>query len=128
MSFALIIIGTSIHILIWEKLPEWGNWFNHLLAKLPKPLQTLYEQWQCAYCAGFWIALVLHALTGIWTLPQLAELTGFGVVIAWILDAIATAVGIYFSSFAIGAIKLPAMKAYMMEAEFKAQHFGDGKD
>ena len=64
MSFHLALMGISLYILIWEKLPEWGTWFNALLAKLPQPLQTLYQQWRCAYCAGFWIALALHAVTG----------------------------------------------------------------
>ncbi len=123
MSFALIIIGTSIHVLIWEKLPEWGSWFNALLVKLPRPLRKLYDDWHCAYCAGFWIALLLHAITGIWTIPALGEMSGFGVFLAWILDALATAIGIYTFNFLIMALKLPAMKAYQMEAEFKKEHF-----
>ena len=67
MTFELVLMGTSIHILIWEKLPEWGTWFNTFIAALPGPLRSLYEQWHCPYCAGFWIALVLHGLTGLST-------------------------------------------------------------
>ncbi|MEM9104148.1 MAG: hypothetical protein AAGC96_00725 [Pseudomonadota bacterium] len=122
MSFHLALIGISIHILIWEKLPEWGTWFNALLAKLPQPLQTLYEQWRCAYCAGFWIALALHAITGFWTIPALAELPAFwgpfGPFIGWFLDALATAVLIVTGVVALRAVGLPAMEFYLKKADF----------
>jgi hypothetical protein len=44
MTFELVLIATAIHILIWEKLPEWGTWFNTFIAALPRPLSSLYEQ------------------------------------------------------------------------------------
>lgn len=122
MSFQLALIGISIHILIWEKLPEWGTWFNALLAKLPQSLQTLYQQWRCAYCAGFWIALALHAITGLWTIPALATLPEFwgpfGPFIGWFLDALATAVLIVAGVVALRAVGLPAMHSYLMKADF----------
>lgn len=122
MAFELTLIGAAIHILIWQKLPEWGSWFNALLAKLPRPLQTLYSQWHCAYCAGFWIALVLHALTGFWSIPALADLVGtmrgFGMPLAWFLDGLASAMLIYLTVLATKAIGLPAMKAHLMSKDF----------
>jgi hypothetical protein len=122
MTFELVLIGTAIHILIWDKLPEWGTWFNRLLAALPDPLKTLYGQWRCAYCAGFWIALTLHALTGFWTLPALAALPAhLGIAAAplgWLLDALASATLIYISVITLNALRLPAMKAHMMKQEF----------
>lgn len=128
MSLELVLIGTSVHILIWDKLPEWGTWFKGLLAMLPRPLQTLYQQWHCAFCAGFWIALALHGLTGVWTVPNLANLPGLPGWLAtptgWFLDALATATLIYAAVILLRAIGLPAMKAHMMKDEFIKSAFG----
>ncbi len=131
MTYELVLIGTAVHILIWEKLPEWGSWFNTLLQMLPRPLQILYEQWRCAYCAGFWIALVLHALTGFWTIPALAHLPGnLGVIslpVGWTLDALASATLIYFAVLSIRAIGWPAMQAHLMRKDFMATAFAEEK-
>ena len=122
MSFELALIGVSVHLLICEKLPEWGTWFNAILATLPPPLRTLYEQWRCPYCAGFWIALVLHGMTGFWTIPALAELPGYWGPIApyigWFLDALASAVLITIGILIVNALRLPAMKTHLMKEEF----------
>lgn len=124
MTFELMLMGTAIHILVWEKIPEWGTWFNTLLKKLPRPLQWLYEEWHCPYCAGFWISLALHGTTGMWTIPGLADLPAYlgplAPVTAWFLDALATATLIYASIMILKAIGLPAMKAEMMKEEFMA--------
>lgn len=116
------ILGIALYILIWEKLPEWGSWFNALLNRLPRPLQTLYEQWRCPYCVGFWMGLALHGATGLWTLPALAELPAFwGPAAPWIgwgLDALATGTLMLVGKIALEAIGLPAMKGYMMKTEF----------
>jgi len=131
MDLTLALLGISLYILIWEKLPEWGNWFNAGLKLLPGPLQALYEQWRCPFCVGFWMALALHATTGIWTLPVLAELPSFwgpaAPVIGWILDALATATLIYAGKIALDAIGLPAMKGFMMKAEFMKSFDKDEK-
>lgn len=130
MTFELTLLGTAIHILIWEKLPEWGTWFKTLISLPPSPLRTLYEQWHCPFCAGFWIALALHWMTGFWTIPELNELsTRLGTVgtpVAWILDALATATLIYTAIIALKAAGLPAMKAHMMKEDFLTSAFGDG--
>ncbi|MES0882451.1 hypothetical protein [Roseibium sp. SCP14] len=129
MTFELMLVGTAIHILVWEKLPEWGTWFQTLLRLLPQPLQTLYEQWRCPYCAGFWIALALHAVTGFWTIPALADLPSylglFREPVAWTLDALATATLIYVAVLAVKAIGLPAMRAHIMKEEFMKTAFQD---
>ena len=59
MTYQNLILGISIYLLLWEHLPHWGRWFKRLIAALPGPLQTLYEQWRCPYCVGFWIGLGL---------------------------------------------------------------------
>ncbi|MFW8593223.1 hypothetical protein [Cribrihabitans neustonicus] len=128
MTFELVLIATAVHILIWEKLPEWGSWFNSLIAALPRPLRKLYDQWHCPFCAGFWIALLLHGLTGLWTIPALAELPAFlgaaAPLVGWGLDALASAVLIYAAIIGLKAIGLPAMKAELMKEEFMRAKFG----
>ncbi|WP_170328002.1 hypothetical protein [Ruegeria arenilitoris] len=132
MTFELVLMATAIHILIWEKLPEWGTWFNRFIAALPRPLNSLYEQWRCPYCAGFWIALVLHGLTGFWTIPALATLPGHlgatATPIGWFLDALASATLIYAAIIGLRAIGLPAMKAHMMKEDFIKSSFSKDGD
>ncbi len=132
MDLTTTLIGFSFYILIWEKLPEWGTWFNALLKWLPRPIQALYEQWRCPYCVGFWMALALHAATGLWTLPVLENLPLFwgalGPVIGWFLDALATGILILICKLSLDAIGLPAMKAYMMKAEFKKDMAAKSKE
>ena len=108
LNFTNVILGIALYILIWESLPEWGGWFNAILKKMPVPFQSLYEMWRCAYCVGFWMGLGLHATTGIWTLPALAELPAYwghaAPVISWFLDALATATLIYVGKLIIDVI------------------------
>jgi hypothetical protein len=123
MQFETALMGLAIHILIWDKLPEWGSWFPALIAHLPKPLKHLYDGWQCAYCFGFWISLCLHAFTGIWTLSDLGGIesrAGFGTPVAWILDALSTGTIIYFARHALGTLSWGAAKGYFASEEFKA--------
>jgi len=124
MDFTTSLLGFALYLLIWEKLPDWGTWFTSFLKALPRPLQALYSQWVCAYCVGFWLALLLHAVTGLWTIPALSEMPSFwgpaGPVIGWFLDALATGTVIYFAKNALDAIRLPAMKAVMMKDDYLA--------
>ena len=95
MDFSMVIVGLSLYVLIWEKLPDWGTWFNAIINKLPKPLAYLYQAWRCPYCFGFWVALLLHYLTGSHTvlvLHNMADGFGlFGQYLAIFLDALAAA-------------------------------------
>lgn len=122
MDLTNSIVGLALYILIWMKLPEWGTWFNSILVKLPKPLQTLYKQWQCPYCVGFWMGLALHAATGLWTMPtlnQLPEFWGaFAPYIGWFIDAMVTGTFILFGKLLLDAIGFPAIKGHMLRAEF----------
>lgn len=123
INLELALMGLALHILIWSKLPEWGTWFSKLIGLLPKPLRQLYEDWQCPYCFGFWAALALHGLTGIQTLPALfgtSHLGLAGIIIAWFLDALATATLIYFGSHLLGTLSWGAAKGYFAAQEFKA--------
>jgi hypothetical protein len=123
MNFTLALMGLSLHILIWEKLPDWGTWFNRLLAYLPRPLAYLYEAWRCPYCFGFWAALSLHGITGVMTIAALSEPPAYlgvvGVPIAWCLDAMATATLIMIGNLLLNAIAVPAIKGYQMTQEFR---------
>ncbi len=129
MNFELVLMAVAIYILVWEKLPEWGTWFNSFIAVLPRPLRALYQQWHCPYCAGFWIALVLHGLTGFWTIPDLASLPNYlgatATPIGWGLDALASATLVYAAIISLRAIGLPAMKAHMMKEDFMKNAFKD---
>jgi hypothetical protein len=122
MTITNALIGLALYLLIWEKLPHWGSWFNATLRRLPRPLQTLYEQWRCPYCVGFWMALVLHAVTGQWTLPALAELPSYlgpaAVFVGWFLDALATGTLILVGKLLVDAIGLPAIKGHVLKEEF----------
>ncbi|MHC5654445.1 hypothetical protein [Stappia sp.] len=122
MTFDAALIGAAIHLLFWEKLPHWGTWFNRLIEALPAPLRVLYKQWNCPYCAGFWIALCLHGATGLSTLPSLDDMpaywAGFGEPLGWLLDALATATLIQLIVLLVNAIRLPAMKSVMLRDEF----------
>ena len=108
MHFEIALMGLAVHILLWDKLPNWGTWFTSLIAAMPAPIQTLYRQWNCSYCAGFWIAIALHAVTGLWTIPALADMPAsagvLSVPIAWFLDAISSALLIFAGTKLLGAM------------------------
>lgn len=122
IDFTPALIGFALYLLIWEKLPDWGTWFVKLLNLLPGFLKTLYEQWVCAYCVGFWLGLMVHWVTGLWTIEALRDLPEFwgpaGPAIGWFLDALATGTIIYFLKNILDAIRLPAMKANMMRDDY----------
>jgi hypothetical protein len=119
MAIEIPLIGLAVHLLFWDKLPNWGTWFRTLIAGLPRPFRRLYDQWRCSYCAGFWIALALHGLTGQWTLQALAEMPVYvgrmGMPIAWFLDALAAATLIFIASKALAAISRTAVKVRIIE-------------
>ena len=124
LNVELVIMGYAIYLLFWEKLPEWGTLFNRMIEMLPKPLQKLYADWRCPYCSGFWIALVLHALTGLQTVPALSNMPAYlgaaGLPLAWFLDALATAALVLMTHLAVSALAGPAIAGSKMKAEFMA--------
>lgn len=124
MNIEMIVLAASVHILIWEHLPHWGTWFMSGIGKLPQPLQTLYGQWNCPYCAGFWIALGLHGATGVWTFDAFAEVatrwSGLAAPMAWVFDALATALVVKVIVMALNALAGPAIKGYQAKVAFVA--------
>lgn len=128
MNIELVLIAASLHILIWDKLPDWfGAWHDRALQALPKPLQWLHEKWRCPYCAGFWLILALHAVTGVWTLPAMASLPidtfgpWPGLILGWFFDAMAGAILIVVLMLVIHALRLPALTARRLEADMAAE-------
>ncbi|WP_199611656.1 hypothetical protein [Flocculibacter collagenilyticus] len=123
MNIELALMGLAVYILIWEKLPDWGNWFNWIIHRLPKPLAYLYEAWHCPFCFGFWVALLLHALTGMMTISGLSAMPeGLGVIaspIGWFLDALVTALLIMIGKLLLSAIAVPAIKGHQMTQAFR---------
>jgi len=129
MDFTLTLLGLALYTLIWEKLPDWGNWFNWIIERLPRPLAYLYEAWRCPFCFGFWAALTLHALTGLTTVSGLDNLAGslssFGIGLAWFLDALATAMLIMILQLGINALSGPAINGFRMTKEFRQTMLSD---
>lgn len=123
MDFSIVLVSLSLYVLIWEKLPDWGTWFNRLIERLPKPLAYLYQAWRCPYCFGFWIALLLHYLTGSHTLIVLHSMPDvmgvFGIYCALFLDALAAALLIMLGKLLLSAIAGPAITGYEKTQAFK---------
>lgn len=125
MTIENILLGIAIHQLFWEHLPHWGTWFTRLLKRLPQPVQALYEQWRCPYCAGFWIGLAVHAATGSYLFPTFADLPSFwgglAVPLAWVLDALVFAALNKLGILVVYAIGLPALKGRQAKEAFLAE-------
>ncbi|WP_256096794.1 hypothetical protein [Pseudoalteromonas luteoviolacea] len=123
INFAMVLMGLSLHVLIWEKLPDWGTWFNTLISQMPKPLAYLYDAWHCPYCFGFWVVLMLHVLTGQFTVLSLEVMPDYlGVAaepIAWFLDALVGALLILFGSLLLKAVSGPALTGHQKVMAFK---------
>lgn len=124
MAIENLLLGIAIHQLFWEHLPHWGTWFTRGLKVLPKPVQTLYEQWRCPYCAGFWIGLAVHAATGNYLFAGFAELPAFwgslGTPLAWFMDALVFAALNKLGVLTVHAIGLPALKGHQAKEAFLA--------
>ncbi len=124
MAIENILLGIALHQLFWEHLPHWGTWFGRMLKVLPSPVQTLYEQWRCPYCAGFWIGLVVHAATGRYLFDAFADLPAYwGVMaapLAWFLDALVFAALNKLGVLTVHAIGLPALKGHQAKEAFLA--------
>ncbi len=123
MDFSIVLVSLSLYILIWEKLPDWGTWFNLLIGKLPKPLAYLYQAWRCPYCFGFWAALLLHYLTGSQTLSVIHSMSDemglLGAYCAIFLDALAAAMLIMLGKLLLSAIAGPAITGHEKTQAFK---------
>lgn len=122
MNIENLLLGVAVHMLFWEHLPHWGSWFMRGVGMLPKPVQTLYEQWRCPYCAGFWIGLVIHAVTGRWLFEAFAEMPtywdGLGVPLGWFLDALVFAVLTKLGVLVVTAIGWPAIRGHKEKQAF----------
>ncbi|MFY0594879.1 MAG: hypothetical protein JXQ85_00475 [Cognatishimia sp.] len=120
-----LLLGISIHMLIWEHLPHWGSWFNAILKRLPKPIKSLYEQWRCPYCAGFWIGLALHGATGTWFVQAFADLPAFWGPLAtpmgWFFDGLVFAALNKLGVLTLTAISFPAIRGHELKAQFMAK-------
>ena len=123
MNFEITFMGLAIYLLVWEKLPEWGNWFDRMIQWLPSILKSLYEGWRCPYCSGFWISLLLQQLTGLQTLSSLQfgnELVlDMNYFVHRFLDALASATCILFLKLLLDAVSGYALKGYLAKKEFK---------
>lgn len=125
MNVEIVLVALALHILIWEKLPHWGSWFNRILHAMPGPVQALYEGWRCPYCFGFWAALTGHVITQIPTLPLFVESLepygAAGLASSYFFDALASAVIIQVGKLSISALGWPAIKGEQASVEFFGQ-------
>lgn len=122
MSIQVVLLVWSCHMLLWEKLPEWGTWFNHMIARLPAPLAYLYQAWHCPYCFGFWAALSVHLITGestfSWAMAEQSSV--LLLMLSWVCDALVTAVLVMLISVVYSALSGPAVRGFQLTQEFKA--------
>lgn len=125
IDFTAALITLSLYILIWEKLPYWGTWFNTRLDRSPRWLQTLYGQWRCAFCAAFWIALLLHMLPGLSTLTGLQATTSDATwpvhVLIIFLDSLSCATLVYIGNLLISAILAATPRGHELRIDY-ARH------
>ena len=109
MHIEIPLLGLALYLLFWDKLPNWGTWFNWIVGHMPRCVQYLYTKWHCAYCSGFWLGLALHGITGMWFLPELQTLPHYwgpaGPFIGWFLDALAVATVIFISKTLFDMVK-----------------------
>ncbi|ASP40360.1 hypothetical protein CHH28_17495 [Bacterioplanes sanyensis] len=121
MSLQLVLLVWSCHMLFWEKLPEWGSWFSGFIERLPRSLAYLYQAWHCPYCFGFWAAIAAHAITGhttfVW--PMAEQGSALLLLLAWLSDALVTAVLVMLVSVSYSALSGPAVRGMQLTQEFK---------
>lgn len=86
-----VLVSTAIWMFLFRKLATW-KWFVALRKRFHVSLEYLWKGWtDCAYCGAFWIALVVRGVTGLHSVdfPKDAPL-----LVLWVLDALATAIGV----------------------------------
>jgi hypothetical protein len=104
MQIELPLITLAVWFFLTKKLPTWG-WFARIEARFTGPVAWVWDGWKaCAYCGGFWLAMLLRALTGRQTLPALDPLP---LPIDWIADAFATAILALFGFLVIETLAYP---------------------
>ncbi len=117
------LITLSLYILIWEKLPYWGTWFNALLDRSPRWVRVLYAQWRCPFCVAFWIALLLRFLLGLSTLPDLqvmASNEGWPIrILIVFFDCLSCATLVYIGQLLISAVLASTLRGYELRADYQ---------
>jgi hypothetical protein len=86
-----ILLSSGIWFFLFRNLSSW-KWFEVVKRRFPLFLEKLWNGWtECSYCGGFWVALLVGAVSGLHTVSFAPELP---TVLAWPLDAFATAIGV----------------------------------
>lgn len=124
-DLSLPLMALALYLLIWEKLPHWGSWFNGLLERSPGWLQYLYQAWRCPYCFGFWACLLLSVLTERQLFLHPAEAP------AWLgylaqplyrfLDALAAATLVMLGNLILKALAGPAIRGHQVQQQWLDQ-------
>lgn len=123
------LITLSLYILIWEKLPYWGTWFNALLDRSPRWVRVLYAQWRCPFCVAFWIALLLRFLLGLSTLPDLqviASNEGWPIrILIVFFDCLSCATLVYVGQLLISAVLASTLRGHELRADYERRLSSD---
>ncbi|MES2906823.1 MAG: hypothetical protein V4691_07350 [Pseudomonadota bacterium] len=105
MNFATPLIVAAVWMFLFRKMPSW-SWFPPLLERFPTPLRNLWSGWvDCAFCGGFWVALILRWVTGLHLLIFPLETLP---IIEWLLDALAAGLAALFIIRVLDALKAVA--------------------
>jgi hypothetical protein len=100
----LILITFGLWVLMAQKMTGW-HWFSALHSTFPEPVRGVWDAWtECAFCGGFWLALLLKAATGLSTLPALAAVARpapLATALDWTLDPLATAAAVHVLAVAL---------------------------
>jgi|SRR3954470_19930316 len=77
-------VSAAVWILFFRKFPSWVSFFP-VIRRFPTPLKKLWSGWSdCAYCGGFWVALLVRYLTGL----KFLLLNGISPIVDWSVDAL----------------------------------------
>lgn len=122
ISVVPALISISIYILIWDKLPHWGSWFNSILSKCPLPIQRLYDQWRCPFCVGFWLAGLIHLALGLWTVEELQadpSFAGWPAYATYVfLDCLSCATLVYIGNLLISVLLASTIRGHEIRIDY----------
>lgn len=122
ISVTPALISLSLYILIWDKLPFWGNWFNYALDKCPSWIRTLYDQWRCPFCVGFWLAGLVHLTVGLWTVGELETypvLSGWPTFVLYIfLDCLSCATLVYVGNLILSVLLSSTIRGHEIKIDY----------
>lgn len=117
------LISLSLYILIWEKIPYWGNGLNNALERSPRLIRALYAHWRCPFCVAFWMALFLYLFFDLITLPDLFEnavnhsILSRGLSV--FLDCLSCSSLVYFGHLLMSAVLASTLRGHEIRVDYQ---------